>query len=79
MTAHVSNAAKTYGHTMLVTAYDPQTQMITLKGSNKTGDEKVYTTTMSLSDFRTKYYGAGFWDPSKPTWFQKEQQGAVET
>jgi hypothetical protein len=53
--------------------------MITLKGSNKTGDEKVYTTTMSLSDFRTKYYGAGFWDPSKPTWFQKEQQGAVET
>lgn len=79
VTAHVSNAAKTYGHTMLVTAYDPQTQMITLKGSNKTGDEKVYTTTMSLNDFRTKYYGAGFWDPSRPTWFQKEQQGAVET
>lgn len=34
---------------------------------------------MSLTDFRTKYYGAGFWDPSKPTRFQKEQQGAVDS
>lgn len=41
---------------MIVIGYDPTTQMITLKGSNKTGDEKVYTTQMSLTDFRTKYY-----------------------
>lgn len=34
---------------------------------------------MSLQDFRTKYYGAGFWDPTQPTWFQKEQDGPVET
>lgn len=78
-TANVSNAAKTYWHTMIVTGYDPSTQMLTLKWSNRTWDEKVYTTQMSLQDFRTKYYGAGFWDPSRPTWFQKEDDGAVET
>jgi len=41
---------------MIVTAYDPATGMITLKGSNKDGKEKVYTSTMSLRDFNTKYH-----------------------
>lgn len=26
---------------------------------------------MTLDEFRTKYRGAGFWDPTKPTRFQK--------
>lgn len=34
---------------------------------------------MSLEDFRTKYYGAGFWDPTKPTWFQKTDDQVVDT
>jgi hypothetical protein len=39
---------------MLVTGYDADTGMITLKGSNKNGDEKVYTQTMSQNDFYSK-------------------------
>lgn len=76
-TAVVSNDAKVYGHTMTVTDYDPLTKTLTLKGSNKTGDQKVYTTTMTLDEFYGKKYGAGFWDPSQPTWFQDAQQGDV--
>lgn len=78
-TAHVSNSAMTYWHTMIVTGYDPTTGMITLKWSNRTWDELVYTKQMSLEDFRTKYYGAGFWDPTKPTWFQKTDDQVVDT
>lgn len=76
-TAIVSNDAKVYGHTMMVTDYDPLTKTLTLKGSNRTGDQKVYTTTMTLEEFYGKKYGAGFWDPSQPTWFQEAQQGDV--
>lgn len=48
----VSDAAKKWGHTMVVVGYDPDTQMITLKGSNgPKGDEKVYSTSMSVQDF----------------------------
>ena len=34
---------------------------------------------MSLEDFYSKKYGAGFWDPTQPTWFQKEQDQVVDT
>ena len=62
--ANVSDSAKKYGHTMLVTGYDAGTGMVTLKWSNKDGSEKVYTQTMSLNDFYSKW-GVGFWDPAK--------------
>lgn len=76
-TANVSNDAKVYWHTMIVTGYDPITRTLTLKGSNRTWDQKVYTTTMTLDDFYSKKYGAGFWDPTQQTWFQREQEGDV--
>lgn len=76
-TANVSDAAKKYWHTMLVTGYDADTGMITLKWSNKNGDEKVYTQTMSLNDFYSKW-GVGFWDPSKDALLQA-QSWAIAT
>ena len=77
-TANVSNASKIYWHTMMVTGYDPSTGMITLKWSNgPKGDQKVYTTTMSLEDFYGKKYGAGFWAPWHQTWFEEDQQWDV--
>lgn len=39
---------------MVVTGYDQDTGIITLKGSNQNGDEKVYSTTMSVGDFYSK-------------------------
>lgn len=56
---------------MLVTWYDADTGMITLKGSNKNGDEKVYSQTMSLNDFYSKW-GVGFWDPAKDAILQAQ-------
>jgi len=54
----------TYWHTMLVTWYDPTTQMVDLLWSNNNGDEMVYSSSMSLSQlmnswvkgFRNPYY-----------------------
>lgn len=54
----------TYWHTMLVTWYDPTTQMVDLLWSNNGWDEMVYSSSMSLSQlmnsgvkgFRNPYY-----------------------
>lgn len=55
---------KQYWHTMLVTWYDPATQMITYKASNKAWEEQVYSWTMSLSKFYSQW-GKWFWNPYK--------------
>jgi len=58
----VSEDAKKYGHTMVVTGYDPATWNISLKGSNKNGDEKVYTSTYNIKNLKTGSL-KGFYDP----------------
>lgn len=33
---------------------------------------------MTLEEFRTKYHGVGFWDPTQPTWFQRTDDQVVD-
>lgn len=54
----------TYWHTMIVTWWDPNTQMVELLWSNKDWDKTVYTTTDTLSNLYNKGL-YGFWDPYK--------------
>lgn len=76
--SNVSADAKKYWHTMVVTGYDQDTWIITLKGSNQNGDEKVYSTTMSVGDFYSKRWGVGFRDPAQDSRL-KADSGAVSS
>lgn len=76
--SNVSADAKKYWHTMVVTGYDQDTWIITLKGSNQNGDEKVYSATMSVWDFYSKRWGVGFRDPAQDSRL-KADSGAVSS
>ena len=53
-----------YGHTMLVTWYDPSTWIVDLLWSNKNGDEMVYSTSAPLSQLQANWL-KWFWNPYK--------------
>ena len=51
-------------HTMVIESWDPNTGLLTLKGSNKDGKEKVYTETHTISEWKKKWL-VWYWDPMK--------------
>ena len=77
--SNVSASAKKYWHTMVVTWYDQATGTITLKGSNKNWDEKVYTQTMNVNDFYSSKWGVGFRDPAQDMKLQAQSWAVQQT
>lgn len=55
-----------YGHTMMVTWYDPETGMLTLTWSNKSSKasekNRVYTETKTVAQWKA-WWLQGYWDP----------------